>query len=86
MIDKLIQNALSANIIPIIAPLGLGKNDQTYNINDILYSLQTIFSCLQAWFAWAIGTSSGRIGTKILSLNKGKKRKKNENDKTVKYV
>ena len=31
--DKLIQNALSANIIPIIAPLGLGKNDQTYNIN-----------------------------------------------------
>ena len=31
--DKLIQNALSANIIPIIAPLGLGENDQTYNIN-----------------------------------------------------
>ena len=31
--DKLIQNALSANKIPIIAPLGLGKNDQTYNIN-----------------------------------------------------
>ena len=31
--DKLIQNALSANIIPIIAPLGLGKNNQTYNIN-----------------------------------------------------
>ena len=31
--DKLIQNSLSANKIPIIAPLGLGKNDQTYNIN-----------------------------------------------------
>ena len=31
--NKLIQNALSANKIPIIAPLGLGKNDQTYNIN-----------------------------------------------------
>ena len=31
--DKLIQNALSANKIPIIAPLGVGKNDQTYNIN-----------------------------------------------------
>ena len=31
--DKLIQNALSENKIPIIAPLGLGKNDQTYNIN-----------------------------------------------------
>jgi len=31
--DKLIQNALGANKIPIIAPLGLGKNDQTYNIN-----------------------------------------------------
>ena len=31
--DNLIQNALNANKIPIIAPLGLGKNDQTYNIN-----------------------------------------------------
>ena len=31
--DKLIQNALNANRIPIIAPLGLGKKDQTYNIN-----------------------------------------------------
>ena len=31
--DKLIQNALSANKIPIIAPLGLGNNNQTYNIN-----------------------------------------------------
>ena len=31
--NKLIQNALSENKIPIIAPLGLGKNDQTYNIN-----------------------------------------------------
>ena len=30
---NLIQNALNANKIPIIAPLGLGKNDQTYNIN-----------------------------------------------------
>ena len=29
----LIQNALNANKIPIIAPLGLGKNNQTYNIN-----------------------------------------------------
>ena len=33
-----------------------------------------------------LNKSSDRIGTKILSLNKGKKRKKNENDKTVKYV
>ena len=32
------------------------------------------------------GMSSCRIGTKILSLNKENKRKKNENDKTVKYV
>ena len=31
--DNLIQNALSQNKIPIIAPLGLGKNKQTYNIN-----------------------------------------------------
>ena len=31
--DKLIQTALSSNKIPIIAPLGLGKNNQTYNIN-----------------------------------------------------
>ena len=31
--DNLIQDALDANKIPIIAPLGLGKNDQTYNIN-----------------------------------------------------
>ena len=31
--DNLIQNALSQNKIPIIAPLGLGKNEQTYNIN-----------------------------------------------------
>ena len=31
--DNLIHNALSANKIPIIAPLGLGMNDQTYNIN-----------------------------------------------------
>jgi len=31
--DNLIHNALNANKTPIIAPLGLGKNDQTYNIN-----------------------------------------------------
>ena len=31
--DSLIQNALNENKIPIIAPLGLGMHDQTYNIN-----------------------------------------------------
>jgi len=31
--DSLIQNALNENKIPIIAPLGLGKNEKTYNIN-----------------------------------------------------
>ncbi len=31
--DNLIQEALSENKIPIIAPLGLDKNNQTYNIN-----------------------------------------------------
>ena len=31
--DNLINNALNKNKIPIIAPLGLGKNKQTYNIN-----------------------------------------------------
>ena len=31
--DNLIQNALDENKIPIIAPLGLAKNEQTYNIN-----------------------------------------------------
>ena len=31
--QSLIQNALNDNKIPIIAPLGLGKDDQTYNIN-----------------------------------------------------
>ena len=31
--DNLIQNALNQNKIPIIAPLGLGKDNQTYNIN-----------------------------------------------------
>ena len=31
--DNLIHEALIANKIPIVAPLGLGKNDQTYNIN-----------------------------------------------------
>ena len=31
--DELIQDALNENKIPIIAPLGLGKNNQTYNIN-----------------------------------------------------
>ena len=31
--DDLIQSALNENKIPIIAPLGLGKHNQTYNIN-----------------------------------------------------
>ena len=31
--DSLIQNSLNENKIPIIAPLGLGMHDQTYNIN-----------------------------------------------------
>ena len=31
--DSLIQNALIKNKIPIIAPLGLGDHNQTYNIN-----------------------------------------------------
>ena len=31
--DSLIQNALNKNKIPIIAPLGLGDHNQTYNIN-----------------------------------------------------
>ena len=31
--DSLIYDALNENKIPIIAPLGLGKNEQTYNIN-----------------------------------------------------
>ena len=31
--DSLIQNALNKNKIPIIAPLGLGDQNQTYNIN-----------------------------------------------------
>ena len=31
--DNLIHKALNENKIPIIAPLGLGKNNQTYNIN-----------------------------------------------------
>ena len=31
--DNLIQKALNENKIPIIAPLGLGTNEQTYNIN-----------------------------------------------------
>tara|TARA_B100001248_G_scaffold196472_1_gene151099 strand:+ start:169 stop:1038 length:870 start_codon:yes stop_codon:yes gene_type:complete len=31
--DSLIQNALNKNKIPIIAPLGLGNQNQTYNIN-----------------------------------------------------
>ena len=30
---NVIQNTLNENKIPIIAPLGLGKNNQTYNIN-----------------------------------------------------
>ena len=31
--DNFILNALNENKIPIVAPLGLGKNGQTYNIN-----------------------------------------------------
>ena len=31
--ESLIQNALDGNKIPIIAPLGLGNQNQTYNIN-----------------------------------------------------
>ena len=31
--DNLIQTALNEDKIPVIAPLGLGKNEQTYNIN-----------------------------------------------------
>ena len=31
--DSLIHNELNENRIPIIAPLGLGKDNQTYNIN-----------------------------------------------------
>ena len=31
--DSLIHDALNENKVPIIAPLGLGKNEQTYNIN-----------------------------------------------------
>ena len=31
--ELLIQNVLNESKIPIIAPLGLGKNNQTYNIN-----------------------------------------------------
>ena len=31
--DSSIQNSLNENRVPIIAPLGLGKNNQTYNIN-----------------------------------------------------
>ena len=31
--EDLIEKALNKNVIPIIAPLGLGKNNQTFNIN-----------------------------------------------------
>ena len=31
--DQLIERALNNNEVPIIAPLGLGQNNQTYNIN-----------------------------------------------------
>ena len=31
--DSSIQNSLNENRVPIIAPLGLGKNNKTYNIN-----------------------------------------------------
>ena len=30
---NILKNAVKENIIPIISPLGLGKNSQTYNIN-----------------------------------------------------
>jgi len=31
--SQLIENTISQNKIPIVAPLGIGKNQQTYNIN-----------------------------------------------------
>ena len=31
--SQLIENAISQNKIPIVAPLGIGENQQTYNIN-----------------------------------------------------
>ena len=31
--NKIIKNALEKNMIPIISPLGLGKDNQTFNIN-----------------------------------------------------
>ena len=31
--NKIIKNALEKSLIPIISPLGLGKNNQTFNIN-----------------------------------------------------
>ena len=31
--SNLIEDAINKNKIPIIAPLGLGKNNQTFNIN-----------------------------------------------------
>ena len=31
--NEIIKNVLEKNIVPIISPLGLGKNNQTYNIN-----------------------------------------------------
>ena len=31
--NDIIKNILEKNITPIISPLGLGKNNQTYNIN-----------------------------------------------------
>ncbi len=31
--NEIIKNVLEKNMVPIISPLGLGKNNQTYNIN-----------------------------------------------------
>ena len=31
--NEIIKNVLKKNTVPIISPLGLGKNNQTYNIN-----------------------------------------------------
>ena len=45
----IIKNTLKKNIIPIISPLGIGKNNQTYNINGdtaagaIAKSLKSVF-------------------------------------------
>ena len=38
--DSSIQNSLNENRVQIIAPLGLGKNDKTYNINGDATQMQ----------------------------------------------